>query len=151
MENKEKNKGGRPQIFNEQFCQSEVNSMLEYLNTDDGKDILFIGELCLMRGYSFQRWSDRMKSFKENHELMDTIEKIEQTLEIRLSKGMVTNKYSANGAKFTLINKYGWRDKQEIEHANNPDNPFNNQDLSKLSTEQLKAYLEFEKIVTKKD
>jgi hypothetical protein len=139
----------KPIIFTEEFVFNKANEMLEFINSAEGKNIIFITELCLKQGWSGQKWSEELKNYPENKQITETIKAIEETLELRLAKGLLAGKLNATGAIFTLKNKYKWKDKHDIEHANNPDNPISkgssNIDLTLLSNEEIKLYIELEK------
>jgi hypothetical protein len=118
---------GRPKKFTYNFCEGEIDFFLQYLEgrtTDPthftkkgwhkGTQVLFIAELCHLRGYSHQRWSDRIKKFMEKKEFVDAVANVEETLELRIAKGMTTGSLNSRGASLTLQNKHGWRTKTDV-------------------------------------
>jgi hypothetical protein len=113
----------KPIIFTEIYVEAKLIEMLTFINSPDGELVMFINELCHRNGWSGQRWSDEVKQYQANRKITETIKTIEEILELRLAKGLLTGKLNPAGAIFTLKNKYQWKDRHDIEHANNPDNP----------------------------
>jgi hypothetical protein len=135
-----KDKKGRPWKFTEQYCQDELEWMLDYItNTTEGSSVIFVQELCNMRDYDRDRWNDSLNNFPDNDYLSGMIKKIENILETRLAKGMLGGQLNATGAIFTLKNKYKWRDKHEIEQSGGL-NVMLDTNLHKLNTEELKTF-----------
>lgn len=111
-----KNNVGAKEKYTTEFVTNELKEMLDYINSDDGSDVVFIGELCLYRGYSPQRWSEISLKHKENEEITETIKIIEAKLEFRLYKAGLTNQVNATVCLAGLNNKYRWENaKQKIE------------------------------------
>jgi len=109
-----KNQTGRQEKYTLEFVSNELNEMLKYIDSDEGSDVVFIGELCLWRGYSSQRWSEITKKFSDNDYISETIKNIEQKLEYRLFKAGLSNEANATMVIFGLKNKYIWKDKHEL-------------------------------------
>ncbi len=102
----------RPIIWTAAFIEKELNSMLKMTESDPR--ILFIGELFAPKKYTRARFSEWAKKFKENKQISDAIDKIEEILETRCAKGALNESLSASFTKFHLINNHDWDDKSEV-------------------------------------
>jgi hypothetical protein len=110
-----KNDVGAKEKYTADFCINELNEMMKHINSDDGSDVVLIKELCILRGFSHQRWSEITAKFADNLEISDTIKKIEDILEMRLYKAGLTNSANSTLVIFGLKNKYKWVDKIDTE------------------------------------
>lgn len=110
-----KNDVGVKEKYTAEFCKNELNEMMKHINSEDGSDVVLIKELCILRGFSHQKWSEIVNKFPEEKEIQDTIKKIEDILEMRLYKAGLTNSVNPTMCIFGLKNKYNWTDKSETE------------------------------------
>lgn len=127
-----KNKGGRPIKYDIDFVLGEVRFMYQYLMLEmetitrepDSKlsifGTYFINNLCHMRGYSRQRWSEWREKFHDLHsedekirEFSDTYDMVEEILEAKIGTGALTKILDGRTAQFILQNKYGYANKNE--------------------------------------
>lgn len=105
----------KPTIYTRDFVLNEVKSLLRKLDTD--KNIVYKGELFIDKTYSRQRFSEWVKEFEKDVEISDTIRTIDEILETRVNVGGLRNELNASMTKFNLINNYGWKDQQNIDHT----------------------------------
>ncbi len=114
-----KSKVGREEKYTPKFVTDELQAMIDYMNSEDGSDVIFISELCLHRGYSPQRWSEIANKYADNENISETIKRIESILEIRLYKAGLTGAVNPTMALAGLNNKYKWiNGKQLNENVN---------------------------------
>ena len=106
-------KGYKPEKWTAEFYLNELNEIEKYIHSDEGKYIVFIIECCLYRGYSSNKWSEMKNKFADNIELLETIKRIEDFLEVRLYKAGLTNEVNSTMAIAGLNNKYRWANKYE--------------------------------------
>lgn len=104
----------KPEKYTAKWVHNELEAMLKDV-LDDPK-IIFLRQLFVMRNYSQQRFSDWAKVFSKDPEIVETMHRIENILEMRLAVGGVEGKYNPHMTKFSLINKYDWKDKSEVEN-----------------------------------
>lgn len=116
------------------ILQSMVKTLTEGLEDVNGNlvranDIKLSGEIRLMYGVTKQRWSEWREKFKENAIVSDLIEQIDEILECRLI-------YSGGRMdEFVLKNKYGYADKQEVDHTTKGES-FKETGIENLSNEE---------------
>lgn len=82
---------------------------------------------------------DTLSEYAKNKEFSDTIKKAKLKVENYLEKHLITDS-STTGIIFNLKNNFGWKDKQELEHSGNLNNPFEG-----LSTEELRQLINDDK------
>jgi hypothetical protein len=105
----------KPTTYTKEYVLNEVKDLLHQLSSHE--DFIYKGELLNNKPYSRQRLSEWAKSFREDEEISDTIQKIEDILETRVVAGAMKNKLSTNMVKFHLMNNYSWKDKASIEQT----------------------------------
>lgn len=103
----------KPTIYTQEYVLAEVTLLLNNLLLD--KEIVFKGELIDPRPYSYKRYHEWKNDFKDDSEIMATMDKIEGMLLTRAVVGGLKNKLSPVMTKFHLINNFDWRDKSEQE------------------------------------
>lgn len=120
---KEKPGPGRPAKYTLEFCRAEVQWMLDFLqgrvglnseypteqDTKTANSIAFLQQLCHLRGYSHQRWSEWAAKHGADEQFADTTKMIEEILEARLVLAGLSNKVNPLIAIITLKEKYGWQ------------------------------------------
>jgi hypothetical protein len=100
------------------FMLNEIKEINAFLDSDEGNDIVFIGEMCIIRGYSPQRWSEIKDRHIDNKIITESIKIIEAKLEYRLYKAGLTNAVNATMCLAGLNNKYRWENaKQKLDHS----------------------------------
>ena len=82
---------------------------------------------------------ETLREYLKNEQFSDTIKKAKLRVENYLEKHLITDS-SATGIIFNLKNNFGWKDKQELEHSGNINNPFEG-----LSTEELRQLIKNDK------
>ena len=102
-----------------------IQAMWRDLSSDDegenpknpvrANDIKTLGEVCLMNDVTYDQWEYWTKKFKETDSIFRIIKKIEWVIENRMI-------YSGQFMDiFVLKNKYGYKDKQEVDHTTGGD------------------------------
>lgn len=69
-------------------------------------------------------------NYEGRNEYFDTIKKAKDQCEAYLEEGMMTNKLNPTACIFSAKNNYGWRDKQELEHAGPDGGPIKTQAIT---------------------
>lgn len=106
----------KPTIYTRERVLNELTSFLEKIHADP--DILFKKELLQDKDYSSQRYSERAEKYKDDTEISEIVDKIDDILEIRIAKWGLKNLYNPAITKLTLTNHYKWKDKTEVEQTN---------------------------------
>lgn len=154
-----KNDTGRPEKYSLEWCKEELSTIWRNLTDPDAghlpdkevkrwKGFLFIGEICMHRGYAPQRWSEWLHDHGHDGEFSETYKKIEAFLEIRLVKAGLGRTAERSVTIFVLKNKYGYKDKVDITSG---DKPIHEQpDFSQFTDEELDQYLRLQDKMMKK-
>lgn len=121
---------GRPKKISE---VDELNNKIKkyFVECDNKKEPYTITGLCL----ALDICRDTLCEYAKNEEFSDTIKKAKLRVENYLEKHLITDT-GTTGIIFNLKNNFGWKDKQELEHSGNINNPFN-----ELSTEELRQLI----------
>ena len=82
---------------------------------------------------------ETLREYLKDEQFSDTIKKAKLKVENYLEKHLITDN-STTGIIFNLKNNFGWKDKQELEHSGNINNPFEG-----LSTEELRQLINNDK------
>jgi hypothetical protein len=92
--------------------------LVSMLDTAKNQDIAFIGSLLVKYDLSKQQWDYLKDKFtgKEKETVSDFVRKIEEVTETNLVNGAMTGKNKETMSIFLLKCKYGYQDKQVIEH-----------------------------------
>ena len=125
---------GRPRKYTEsEIMQKKINNYFE--ECDKNNEPYTITGLCLVLDIC----RDTLLEYTKNEEFSDTIKKAKLKVENYLEKHLITDN-STTGIIFNLKNNFGWKDKQELEHSGNINNPFEG-----LSTEELRQLINNDK------
>ena len=125
---------GRPRKYTEsEIMQKKINNYFE--ECDKNNEPYTITGLCLVLDICM----DTLLEYTKNEEFSDTIKKAKLKVENYLEKHLITDN-STTGIIFNLKNNFGWKDKQELEHSGNINNPFEG-----LSTEELRQLINNDK------
>lgn len=121
---------GRPKAYIEvEVMQQKID---KYFNDCDRKNEPYtVTGLCL----ALDICRDTLSEYMKKDEFSDTIKKAKLKVENYLEKRLI-NDNSTTGIIFNLKNNFGWKDKQEVEHSGEVNNPFKN-----LSTEELRQLI----------
>lgn len=121
---------GRPKAYTEvEVMQQKID---KYFNDCDRKNEPYtVTGLCL----ALDICRDTLSEYMKKDEFSDTIKKAKLKVENYLEKRLI-NDNSTTGIIFNLKNNFGWKDKQEVEHSGEVNNPFKN-----LSTEELRQLI----------
>lgn len=121
---------GRPKAYTEvEVMQQKID---KYFNDCDRKNEPYtVTGLCLALDITRETLSE----YSKKDEFSDTIKKAKLKVENYLEKSLVTTG-PATGIIFNLKNNFGWKDKQEIEHSGEVNNPFKD-----LTTEELRQLI----------
>lgn len=124
------NKAGRPRKYTEvEIMQQKIDKYFK--QCDNEHEPYTITGLCL----ALDICRDTLSEYAKNEEFSDTIKKAKLKVENYLEKHLITDS-STTGIIFNLKNNFGWKDKQELEHSGNINNPFEG-----LSTEELRQLI----------
>lgn len=124
---------GRPKAYTEvEVMQQKIDKYFKecYKN----KEPYTVTGLCLALDITRETLSE----YSKKDEFSDTIKKAKLKVENYLEKSLITTG-PATGIIFNLKNNFGWKDKQEIEHSGEVNNPFKN-----LTTEELRQLIKDE-------
>lgn len=125
---------GRPRKYTEsEIMQKKINNYFK--ECDKNNEPYTITGLCLVLDIC----RDTLLEYTKNEEFSDTIKKAKLKVENYLEKHLITDN-STTGIIFNLKNNFGWKDKQELEHSGNINNPFEG-----LSTEELRQLINNDK------
>ena len=103
-------KSGRPTLFKEEYCQKLIDHMAEGLSYESFAGLLGVGRSTLYDWEkSHPQFSDSKKIGKDKMALFF------ERLGIDAMTGKIEG-FNASTYIFTIKNKLGWRDKQEIEN-----------------------------------
>lgn len=91
-----------------------ANDLIAWQKTDESKHIFWEEFLIIERDLYPELIAYLEKKFTS---FLKLIEKARKIQELKLQKYGTADTLSAPITKFVLINKHGWRDKQEIEHS----------------------------------
>lgn len=121
---------GRPKAYTEvEVMQQKID---KYFNDCDRKNEPYtVTGLCL----ALDICRDTLSEYMKKDEFSDTIKKAKLKVENYLEKRLI-NDNSTTGIIFNLKNNFGWKDKQEIEHSGEVNNPFKD-----LTTEELRQLI----------
>ena len=118
---------GRPKAYTEvKTMQQKIDEYFK--KCDYSNEPYTITGLCL----SLDICRDTLSEYMKKEEFSDTIKKAKLKVENYLEKHLITDS-STTGIIFNLKNNFGWKDKQELEHSGNINNPF-----SGMTTEELR-------------
>ena len=100
----------------EKYTEQEVTKLLsKVLERSEAEDCYFI--LNAIKGIiSKATWDWFNEKYKENKTIIGIIKTIQANCEQNLVNGMLTGKVKETGSIFLLKAKYGYIDKQQIEH-----------------------------------
>ncbi len=125
---------GRPRKYTKsEIMQKKINNYFK--ECDKNNEPYTITGLCLVLDIC----RDTLLEYTKNEEFSDTIKKAKLKVENYLEKHLITDN-STTGIIFNLKNNFGWKDKQELEHSGNINNPFEG-----LSTEELRQLINNDK------
>lgn len=121
---------GRPKAYIEvEVMQQKID---KYFNDCDRENEPYtVTGLCLALDITRETLSE----YSKKDEFSDTIKKAKLKVENYLEKSLITTG-PATGIIFNLKNNFGWKDKQEIEHSGEVNNPFKD-----LTTEELRQLI----------
>ena len=121
---------GRPKAYTEvEVMKQKID---KYFNDcDRNKEPYTVTGLCL----ALDICRDTLSEYMKKDEFSDTIKKAKLKVENYLEKRLI-NDNSTTGIIFNLKNNFGWKDKQEVEHSGEVNNPFKN-----LSTKELRQLI----------
>lgn len=116
----EKNRGGRPTLYNGDMLENVKQYIKHFQNPDNSKIktievIPTVAGLAIFLGVSkrtLYNWSD------SNPELLHTLEELQDTQESILVSNGLTGSFNANISKLVLAN-HGYSDKQNIDVVTN--------------------------------
>ena len=100
-----------PSKWTQERIGAEAVALLEYAKT---APLPYLKDFCVQRGYGSQNIS---QYFMISHEFCEALNRLKDSMEVKLVFGSLTNKLNSYMAMNTLKNVAGWRDKQEIEHS----------------------------------
>lgn len=127
----------KPTKYTPEFVLQEVRSVLAEIQGD--LEIFYLWQVFEKRGYSQQRYSEWKRSYGDNQEISETMERIWDILETRVVVGAMKRELHPTIAVFHLKNNYKWSDKVEIDQRNiNFTMPWISE-LSKMTDEELLA------------
>ena len=100
----------------EKYNENEVNELLsKVLARSEAEDCYFI--LNAIKGVLTKaQWDYFAEKYKDNPTIFGIIKTIQANCEQNLVSGMLTGKVKETGSIFLLKAKYGYIDKQQIEH-----------------------------------
>jgi len=104
-------------IYTEEFVLKELKKLLEELQNN--KNFVYLGQLFIKKRYSRQRYSEWIKKYWHNEEIVEISDTIKNILETRINVWGLVNQLNASLVKFNLINNFDWKDKQEIDQTTN--------------------------------
>ena len=136
----EKNKIGRPKKYSTVEEMEEI--IEEYFNLCNKKRLPYtVSGLAL----ALDMTRETLLRYEENNEFSDTIKRAKQRVE-GYAEMCLFKSGIATGVIFNLKNNFGWKDKSELDTniGNKEGKPFQNIDLSHLTTEQIKELLKDE-------
>ncbi len=111
---------GRTLKRSEDWILKELDAMWEFITANpESEDILFIEELCLMRGYHKNNWNEWPKLYPNNQKLLGLLKKVESFLENKIVKAALKQDVNTTMAIFVLKNKYKWSDRTETDITTN--------------------------------
>ena len=123
-------KTGRPKKYTEvEIMQKKINEYFKKCDKDN--EPYTVTGLCL----ALDICRDTLLEYSKDKRFSDTIKKAKLKVENYLEKHLITDS-STTGIIFNLKNNFGWKDKQELEHSGNINNPFEG-----LSTEELRQLI----------
>lgn len=113
---------GRPRKWTKKTVAAEAAALHEWIQRrlGEGKPI-FLGRFAAERGYSRQRFTEWVESFPR--EFADTYTVAKAWQETDLVEGGLDGRYSQTFAFRALKNLAGWRDQQDLTHANPDGSP----------------------------
>lgn len=125
-----KHQGGRPPKYK---TKEEIQEKIDkyFMDCDRKNEPYTVTGLCL----ALDICRDTLSEYMKKDEFSDTIKKAKLKVENYLEKRLI-NDNSTTGIIFNLKNNFGWKDKQEVEHSGEVNNPFKN-----LSTEELRQLI----------
>lgn len=94
-----------------------LNKMIEQIDNDHGKKFLYLGSLLYKHDLYMEIWAYWSKKFAKNQTVFKLIKKIDAFFEARIVSGAMEGELNSTAVIFTLKNKYGWRDRKEIDHS----------------------------------
>ena len=109
------NPPGRPLKYTDEFIEAEAVALLAYAAepATEERPIPFLKDFCVKRSYP----STYITTFAQNEKFFVALNRLKDSMEVKLVFGSLTNKLNSYMAMNTLKNVAGWRDKQEIEHS----------------------------------
>ena len=127
-------KTGRPKKYTEvEIMQQKINEYFKKCDKDN--EPYTVTGLCL----ALDICRDTLLEYSKDKRFSDTIKKAKLKVENYLEKHLITDS-STTGIIFNLKNNFGWKDKQELEHSGNINNPFEG-----LSIEELRQLINNDK------
>src|SRR3990167_8473027 len=100
-----------PSKWTKERIGTEAVALLEYAKT---APLPYLKDFCVQRGYGSQNIS---QYFMISQDFCEALNRLKDSMEVKLVFGSLTNKLNSYMAMNTLKNVAGWRDKQEIEHS----------------------------------
>jgi len=105
--------------YTKEFIEKEAQALEKYIEQPE-PFVPFECEFAKIRGYYSELLS---KWDKTNDKFSQALKKMKDVQEHRLIKGGMTEALNVTMVIFTLKNVAGWRDKKDVEHSVDPDNP----------------------------
>jgi len=99
-----------PSKWTQERIGAEAVALLEYAKT---APLPYLKDFCVQRGYGSQNIS---QYFMISPGFCEALNRLKDSMEVKLVFGSLTNKLNSYMAMNTLKNVAGWRDKQELEH-----------------------------------
>lgn len=121
---------GRPKIYKDvETLQKQINAYFNKCDIDK--------EPYTITGLAMALDLDRktLYNYSKDDEFFPTIKKAKLKVENYLEKHLITDN-STTGIIFNLKNNFDWKDRQELEHSGNINNPF-----AGMTTEELREML----------
>lgn len=111
----------KPKRYTAKFVLQEARDML-LSAVGDGK-IVYIKQLFIPKDYTYERFHEWARDFKDNKEISLTLKKINELLESRLVVGGLTKGFAPKITTLLLTNKYGFTERTEHTVGGDQNNP----------------------------
>lgn len=123
---------GRPPIFE---SEDDLKSAIKgYFDSDDAhilvgenQDLKLFAPTVSGLAYHLGMTTETLRAYGEKEAFSATVKRAKQKIEISLEKRLMGN--NVTGTIFNLKNNFGWKDKQEVDHGGQPDNPMQFQQI----------------------
>lgn len=101
------------EVWNEKTVLAAVDRMYQHLQ--EKPNIYHINALLRSEKLTSQKWSEWTKKFAGNKIVLESLKKVEDALEERIVTDAIKGETNPTMSIFLLKNKYGFKDKQEID------------------------------------